>query len=578
MTDVREAAQNLIEYAIHRSMIGQDDRIWAYNTILECIGATGPALDMAWALQVEKLSLVHPDTLPDFDLEGTLAALSEAAVANGAAEDTASGRDRIAMRIMGVLMPRPSVVNEEFNGRMGVNEPRAATDWFYGLCCDAGYVRRAAIARNIKWSTPTNWGDLEITINLSKPEKDPRDIAAAGAAKNTGEKYPACQLCIENEGYPGRSAAADGGAHPARQNLRVIPIELDGERWGFQYSPYAYFNEHCIAMSSEHRPMHVDRKGLTCLLDFVDLFPHYFIGSNADLPIVGGSILSHDHFQGGAHEFPMMHAAEVSQFSVPGFDQVSGTVLQWPLSVLRLRSHDRAQLLDAAEKIILAWREWTDESVGVIAHTADGVAHNTVTPVIRRVDSRGNAGGEIYEAYLALRCNITTDEHPLGVFHPHAEYHHIKKENIGLIEVMGLAILPPRLVPELGAVREHLLAMPATTLPTRSRAMTFVAATPHGPRTSLLAAPTSLRPTTPSISCTRRSAWCLATCSTTPASLSGTKQDAPPNSALSTHCNGPLGTEENRSFRLQDNGARRQHRRRAPFLSVVIGVILKGRS
>lgn len=462
-TDVREAAQNLIEYAIHRSMIGQDDRIWAYNTILECIGATGPALDMAWALQTEKISLLHPDTLPDFDLEGTLAVLSEAAVANGAAEDTASGRDRIAMRIMGALMPRPSVVNEEFNGRMGVNEPRAATDWFYGLCCDAGYVRRAAIARNIKWSTPTNWGDLEITINLSKPEKDPRDIAAAGAAKNTGEKYPACQLCIENEGYPGRSAAADGGAHPARQNLRVIPIQLDGERWGFQYSPYAYFNEHCIAMSSEHRPMHVDRKGLSCLLDFVDLFPHYFIGSNADLPIVGGSILSHDHFQGGAHEFPMMHAAEVSQFSVPSFDQVTGTVLQWPLSVLRLRSHDRGELLDAAEKIILAWREWTDESVGVIAHTADGVAHNTVTPVIRRVDSRGNAGGDIYEAYLALRCNIATDEHPLGVFHPHAEYHHIKKENIGLIEVMGLAILPPRLVPELGAVREHLLAAKVDT-------------------------------------------------------------------------------------------------------------------
>ncbi|MBS1326052.1 MAG: UDP-glucose--hexose-1-phosphate uridylyltransferase, partial [Clostridium sp.] len=263
------------------------------------------------------------------------------------------------------------------------------------------------------------------------------------------------------EGYPGRSAAADCGAHPARQNLRVIPIQLNGERWGFQYSPYAYFNEHCIAMSSDHRPMHVDRKGLTCLLDFVDLFPHYFIGSNADLPIVGGSILSHDHFQGGAHEFPMMHATEVSQFGVPGFDQVSGTVLQWPLSVLRLRSHDRAQLLDAAEKIILAWREWTDESVGVIAHTADGVAHNTVTPVIRRVDSRGNAGGEVYEAYLALRCNITTDEHPLGVFHPHAEFHHIKKENIGLIEVMGLAILPPRLVPELGAVREHLLAAKA---------------------------------------------------------------------------------------------------------------------
>ena len=578
MTDVREAAQNLIEHAIHRSMIGQDDRIWAYNTILECIGATGPALDMAWALQVEKLSLVHPDTLPDFDLEGTLAALSETAVANGAAEDTASGRDRIAMRIMGVLMPRPSVVNEEFNGRMGVNEPRAATDWFYGLCCDAGYVRRAAIARNIKWNTPTNWGDLEITINLSKPEKDPRDIAAAGAAKNTGEKYPACQLCIENEGYPGRSAAADGGAHPARQNLRVIPIQLDGERWGFQYSPYAYFNEHCIAMSSEHRPMHVDRKGLTCLLDFVDLFPHYFIGSNADLPIVGGSILSHDHFQGGAHEFPMMHAAEVSQFSVPGFDQVTGTVLQWPLSVLRLRSHDRAQLLDAAEKIILAWREWTDESVGVIAHTADGVAHNTVTPVIRRVDSRGNAGGEIYEAYLALRCNITTDEHPLGVFHPHVEYHHIKKENIGLIEVMGLAILPPRRFPSLALSASTCWRpkpMPATTLLARSRATTFAAATPHGPRTSLPAAPTSLRPTTPSISCTKRSAWCLATCSTTPASLSGTKPAAPPSSALSTRCSSePERTHStNSAYATAAPAGNIAGGRR--FLSVVIGDVLK---
>ncbi len=226
MTDVREAAQNLIEYAIHRSMIGQDDRIWAYNAILECIGATGPALDMAWALKTEKISLLHPDTLPDFDLEGTLAALSEAAVTNGAAEDTASGRDRIAMRIMGALMPRPSVVNEEFNGRMGVNEPRAATDWFYGLCCDAGYVRRAAIARNIKWSTPTNWGDLEITINLSKPEKDPRDIAAAGAAKNTGEKYPACQLCIENEATRDAPPQPTAAPTPLARTYALFPFSL----------------------------------------------------------------------------------------------------------------------------------------------------------------------------------------------------------------------------------------------------------------------------------------------------------------------------------------------------------------
>lgn len=438
MTDVRESAQGLIEYAIHRSMIGQDDRIWAYNTILECIGATGPALDMAWAMQNEKLSLLHPDTLPNFDLEGTLAALSEDAVANGAAEDTASGRDRIAMRIMGALMPRPSVVNEEFNGRMGVNEPRAATDWFYGLCCDAGYVRRAAIARNIKWSTPTNWGDLEITINLSKPEKDPRDIAAAGAAKNTGEKYPACQLCIENEGYPGRSAAADGGAHPARQNLRVIPIQLNGERWGFQYSPYAYFNEHCIAMSAEHRPMHVDRKGLTCLLDFVDLFPHYFIGSNADLPIVGGSILSHSHFQGGRYVFPMQKAKIRTPLHNPRYPGVQAGILNWPVSAVRLIGRSSQQVQNAANDIMNAWRDWSDESVDVLAKTGD-TPHNTVTPILHYDDELG------YILDLAPRNNRTTEQYPDGIFHPHKEYHNIKKENIGLIEVMGLAILPARL-------------------------------------------------------------------------------------------------------------------------------------
>ena len=451
--EVRDAAERLIDYTVSCGLIGFADRPWAYNTVLECIGATAPAPQEDWLLAESPVPIAA-----GFDLEATQATLTEAAVENGTAEDTASGRDRIAMRIMGALMPRPSQVIQEWGGRIGVHEAEAATDWFYKLCCDCGYVRRAAIARNIEWTTPTRWGDLEITINLSKPEKDPRDIAAAGAAKNTGEKYPACQLCIENEGYPGRSAAAAGGAHPARQNLRIVPIELDGERWGLQYSPYAYFNEHCIAMCAHHRPMHIDRKALTCLLDFVDTVPHYFIGSNADLPIVGGSILSHDHFQGGAHIFPMMKAKVIDTFSIPGHEDVEGCVLQWPLSVLRLRSLSRESLLDAAVHVIDAWRDWTDESVGVIAHDADGTRHNTVTPVIRRVDTVERPGGEVYEAYLALRCNVTTDEHPLGVFHPHAEYHHIKKENIGLIEVMGLAILPPRLVPELGAVKEHLLA------------------------------------------------------------------------------------------------------------------------
>ena len=440
---LRGAAQGLADYAAAHGLTGADDRVWAYNAILECAGATGPAQAPGWVLGT-------PAPGDAFDLDATLAAISEAAVANGVADDTASGRDRASCRVMGLLMPRPSQVSARFH-ELAAHDPKAATDWFYQLCCDSGYVRRSAIARNVKWSTPTRWGDLEITINLSKPEKDPREIAAAGVAANDGEKYPACQLCIENEGYPGRAASAPGGAHPARQNLRIIPLELGGERWGLQYSPYAYFNEHCIAMSAHHRPMHIDRATLGCLLDFVDTVPHYFIGSNADLPIVGGSILSHDHFQGGAHEFPMMRAATAETFAMAAHPNVGGEVLEWPLSVLRLTAASRDELLGACVHVIDAWRSWSDVAAGVIARDEDGTPHNTVTPVIRRVDER-------YEAYLALRCNVTTSEHPLGVFHPHAEYHHIKRENIGLIEVMGLAIMPPRLVPELEAVRGHLLA------------------------------------------------------------------------------------------------------------------------
>ena len=440
---LRGAAQGLADYAAAHGLTGTDDRVWAYNAILECAGTTGPAPAPGWVLGT-------PAPGDAFDLDATLAAISEAAVANGVADDTASGRDRASCRVMGLLMPRPSQVSARFH-ELAAHDPKAATDWFYQLCCDAGYVRRSAIARNVKWSTPTRWGDLEITINLSKPEKDPREIAAAGVATNDDEKYPACQLCIENEGYPGRAASAPGGAHPARQNLRIIPLELGGERWGLQYSPYAYFNEHCIAMSAHHRPMHIDRATLGCLLDFVDTVPHYFIGSNADLPIVGGSILSHDHFQGGAHEFPMMRAATAETFAMAAHPNVGGEVLEWPLSVLRLTAASRDELLGACVHVIDAWRFWSDVAAGVIARDEDGTPHNTVTPVIRRV-------GERYEAYLALRCNVTTSEHPLGVFHPHAEYHHIKRENIGLIEVMGLAILPPRLVPELAAVRGHLLA------------------------------------------------------------------------------------------------------------------------
>ena len=458
-SELRCAVQTLVDYCSCRELIGHDDRAWAYNTVLECAGATGPAPQTAWVLAQES----EVDSPADFNLEGTLDTIAEAAVNNGVAEDTASGRDRASMRIMGTLMPKPSECISEFHGRLGVGEPVSATDWFYKMSCDAGYVRRAAIARNICWDTQTRWGNLEITINLSKPEKDPRDIAAAGAAKPSSEVYPACQLCIENEGYPGRGAST-GSAHPARQNLRIIPIELGGDRWGLQYSPYAYFNEHCIAMSCHHRPMHIDAEALECLLDFVDTLPHYFIGSNADLPIVGGSILSHDHYQGGAHEFAMMKAKVAGEFTIPGFEGVEGAVMQWPLSVLRLRGTDRTQVAAAAVHVIDAWRAWTDAEAGVVARSEDGTPHNTVTPIVRRVDSLDRPGGDIYEVFLALRCNITTDEHPMGVFHPHAEWHHIKKENIGLIEVMGLAVLPPRLVGELGAVEDLLVDAASGTI------------------------------------------------------------------------------------------------------------------
>ncbi|MBP3894295.1 MAG: UDP-glucose--hexose-1-phosphate uridylyltransferase [Atopobiaceae bacterium] len=427
-SEVVRAAARLAQYASVRGIVGPQDRIWAYNRVLECCGLFGPQAPF--------------DELDEaYDFEGDLSVLADAAVAAGQAEDSATGRDRIMMRVIGAIMPRPSEVAQHFDMLVGARGPKAATDWFYRLCCDVDYVRRSAIARNVAWTTPTRWGDLEITINKSKPEKDPRDIAAAGAAP-VGEAYPACQLCVQNEGYSGRPAADAHGTHPARQNLRIVPIELGGERWGFQYSPYAYFEEHCIAMSAEHRPMHVDRASISCLLDFVDQFPHYFVGSNADLPIVGGSILSHDHFQGGLHEFPMMRAKVVESVTLSSFLGVEAGVLEWPLTVLRLSCDDRDVLLEAAVYVLDAWRGWSDPEVGVLAASSDGTPHNTVTPICRMRDG-------MYELDLALRCNITSDEHPLGVFHPHEDKWHVKKENIGLIEVMGLAILPPRLEAEL---------------------------------------------------------------------------------------------------------------------------------
>lgn len=491
----------LVRYAVANGLLAPEDETWAYNAVLECVGATGPGAPHAAEMLADQYALAPTRDLADpegilefelpatdgFDLEAVIERIAAAGVANGREEDTPSGADRIATRVMDLVMPRPSEVSATFDELYDEDGAEAATDWFYRMCCDARYVRTAAIAKNIGWTSPTQWGDLEITINLSKPEKDPKAIAAAGAAPATGDVYPACQLCMENEGYRGRGAGEANGAHPARQNLRIVPITLGGEHWGLQYSPYAYFNEHCIAMSAEHRLMHVDRENMGRLLDFVDLFPHYFVGSNADLPIVGGSILSHDHFQGGRHVFPMMKAQVASTFSMDGFPHVECSVVRWPLSVLKLAARDREQLLDAAAHVLDVWRDWSDEAVGVIAES-NGERHNTITPVACRE-------GENYVLYLALRCNVTTDEHPLGVFHPHAEWHHIKKENIGLIEVMGLAILPPRLVDELGAVEQHLVelsgepaalakALEADALSAPHAAWALELAEAHGPITA----------------------------------------------------------------------------------------------
>lgn len=491
----------LVRYAVANGLLAPEDETWAYNAVLECVGATGPGALHAAEMLADQYTLAPTRDLADpegvlefelpatdgFNLEAVIERIAAAGVANGREEDTPSGADRIATRVMDLVMPRPSEVSATFAELYDEDGAEAATDWFYRMCCDARYVRTAAIAKNIGWTSPTQWGDLEITINLSKPEKDPKAIAAAGAAPAAGDVYPACQLCMENEGYRGRGAGEANGAHPARQNLRIVPITLGGEHWGLQYSPYAYFNEHCIAMSAEHRLMHVDRENMGRLLDFVDLFPHYFVGSNADLPIVGGSILSHDHFQGGQHVFPMMKAQVASTFSMDGFPSVECSVVRWPLSVLKLAARDREQLLDAAAHVLDVWRDWSDEAVGVIAES-NGERHNTITPVACRE-------GENYVLYLALRCNVTTDEHPLGVFHPHAEWHHIKKENIGLIEVMGLAILPPRLVDELGAVEQHLVelsgepaalakALEADALSAPHAAWALELAEAHGPITA----------------------------------------------------------------------------------------------
>ena len=373
------------------------------------------------------------------DLEEILAGILDYAVEKGLCDDGVTARDIFDTRIMGALTPMPREVIRTFREKYAA-DPVSATDWYYRFSCDTDYIRRYRIAKDMRWKYESEYGQIDITINLSKPEKDPKAIAAAKNAPQTA--YPKCQLCRENEGYAGRMN------HPARANHRIIPIEVCGEPWCLQYSPYVYYNEHCIVFNSQHVPMKIDKSAFQKLLDFVRIFPHYFVGSNADLPIVGGSILSHEHFQGGHYTFAMETAPVETEISFRGFEDIAAGIVKWPMSVIRLTGRDPGRIADLADRILLAWRGYSDASVGVIAF--DGEPHNTITPIARR-------RGDDYELDLVLRCNITTEEHPLGVFHPHADKHHIKKENIGLIEVMGLAVLPSRLKAELSDLAQAIV-------------------------------------------------------------------------------------------------------------------------
>ena len=424
-TELSRYIAALADYALEKQLIAPEDEAWAVNSLLAAMGAR------------EFVPPAEPLRAP---LHQLLEALTGYAVEQGLCGEDITSRDLFDTGLMGLLTARPSQVIREFRERYAAS-PEAATGWYYAFSQDTNYIRRDRIAKDRKWVAPTGYGELDITINLSKPEKDPRAIAAAKKAPQSG--YPKCQLCRENEGYPGHMN------HPARQNLRVIPIVIDGQDWFFQYSPYVYYNEHCIVFNGEHIPMRIDRSTFRKELDFVTRFPHYFVGSNADLPIVGGSILSHDHFQGGRYTFAMEKAPVERELSFPGFPEVKAGIVRWPMSVLRLTGADREQLVELADRILTAWRGYTDEAACIYAET-EGEPHNTITPIARR-------RGTDYELDLVLRNNLTTPEYPLGVYHPHQELHHIKKENIGLIEVMGLAVLPARLKGELAALSEALV-------------------------------------------------------------------------------------------------------------------------
>lgn len=437
---IQENILKLADYGLVTGLIQPEDKQYTINRLLELFELD--ELEDAAVEAHEKQPAVTAKSAQE-QLETVLNSMMDYAYANGIMkEDSIVYRDLFDTKIMSVLTARPSEVIAKFRGLYENESAEAATDYFYKFSCDTNYIRRYRIKKDLKWTADTQFGDLDITVNLSKPEKDPKAIAAAKLAKQSG--YPKCQLCKENEGYAGRVD------HPARQNHRIIPITINNSDWYFQYSPYVYYNEHCIVFNAQHTPMKIERATFGKLLDFVEQFPHYFVGSNADLPIVGGSILSHDHFQGGHYEFAMAKAPVEKEISFQGFEDVTAGIVKWPMSVIRISAEQKERLVELADKILLKWRGYTDEAAFVFAKT-DGEPHNTITPIARKRGGR-------YELDLVLRNNITTEEHPLGVYHPHAKLHHIKKENIGLIEVMGLAVLPARLKDEMAKLKEAMLS------------------------------------------------------------------------------------------------------------------------
>ena len=416
----------LADYGVKNGLIHERDRRWAVNALLDALG----------------IDVYADEPVPALPLWELLDAACGDAAARGIIDGSPKSRETLSCRLLGILTPRPSQVEERFR-TLYRDAPEKATAWYHALGVATGYIRADLAAQNPKWVTDTAYGPLEITVNLTKPEKDPKDIAAALARQSAGG-IPACALCAENEGYSGRPGFA------ARQNHRLVALTLGSEPWALQYSPYVYYNEHCIVLNRKHVPMHIDRSTFTRLLEFVSLFPHYFVGSNADLPIVGGSILVHDHFQGGRHSFAMDRAPVEAEFSVPGYADVRCGIVRWPMTVLRLSGAEPARIVDLADLVLGVWRSYSDPDRQLLCET-DGVPHHTITPIARR-------RGRDFELDLVLRSNLTSGEYPLGVYHPHAELHHIKKENIGLIEVMGLAVLPGRLASEMAALKEQMLA------------------------------------------------------------------------------------------------------------------------